>query len=39
MIEIKDLAYVIDAHTNKAIKPDKSARMWDNATPYHIHPI
>jgi len=39
MIELKDLAYVIDAHTNKAIRPDKATRMWDNTTPYHMHPI
>ena len=39
MIEVKDLVYVIDAHTNRAVRPDKSTRMWDGKTPYHMHPI
>ena|SRR3989344_883986 len=39
MIEARDLVYVIDAHTNKTIKPDRTTRMWDKTTPYYIHPI
>lgn len=39
MMNIKDVEYVIDAHTNHSIKPSKSFRKWDQKTPYHIHPI
>ena len=33
------IAYIIDAHTNHPIRPDKAFRRWDGKTPYFIHPI
>lgn len=38
-MEQRDLAYIIDAHTNKARKPENKVRRWDNKTFYYIHPI
>ena len=38
-MDIRDIAYVIDAHTNHAKKPENTFRKWDGITPYSTHPI
>ena len=38
-METKDLVYIIQAHTEKAKKPERRFRQWDNRTPYYVHPI
>lgn len=39
MIEVRDLDYVIRAHSEMAKKEANATRMWDQRTPYHFHPI
>ena len=39
MIEVRDLDYVINAHTDRARKPSDVTRKWDKKTPYHFHSI
>ena len=39
MIKTRDITYIINAHTNKAKKPENTTRMFDGKTPYYVHPI
>jgi len=39
MLEARDIAYIIDAHTNKVKTTASEFRKWDLKTPYYIHPI
>lgn len=38
-MELRDLDYIIQAHTVHARKISNATRKWDNKTPYFIHPI
>jgi len=38
-MEIRDLAYVIEAHETKAREPENKFRSFDDRTPYSVHPI
>src|SRR3989344_4627174 len=38
-MEIRDLAYIIQAHTEKVRPEASSVRKWDEKTPYYTHPI
>ncbi len=38
-MELRDLSFIIDAHTNKIKENASKVRKWDNKTPYYIHPI
>lgn len=35
-MDARDLAYIIDAHSNKS---GNRTRKWDMKTPYYVHPI
>ena len=39
MIDLKDLNYVIHAHTSLVRDPSKKVRQWDQTTPYFVHPL
>ena len=38
-MELRDLAYVIEAHTKRIKQSAHTTRMWDQKTPYYVHPI
>lgn len=38
-MELRDLAYVIEAHTQRIKRSAHATRMWDKKTPYYLHPI
>jgi len=38
-MELRDLAFIIDAHTEKTKKGKPQVRKCDNKTPYYIHPL
>src|SRR3989344_3869144 len=38
-MELRDLAYVIEAHSQHSREPSNAFRKWDGRTPYYVHPI
>lgn len=38
-MDLRDLAFVVEAHTKKLKEDASGVRRWDNKTPYYIHPI
>lgn len=38
-MELKDVEFVIKAHSLTSKSLEKRFRKWDKSTPYHIHPI
>ena len=39
IIGIKDIEYIIEAHSFHTTSSEKKSRKWDANTPYSIHPI